>query len=130
MLLAERPLEPSQLSGGPDSARGRMPPGFRAGRLPTWAWRRHAGGSRLSRPDDTDRACQVLGITGDTYTVTETAVPDGFELDPTVTQDVTITDNAECGSGDEDTAGPFSNDPLSEIEVIFPSLAQNGAPSD
>ena len=80
--------------------------------------------------DASGQACVGGLVVGDTYTVTETAVPDGFEVDPTVTQDVTVTNNADCGSGGEDTAGPFSNDPLSEIEVIFRSLSQNSNGED
>jgi uncharacterized surface anchored protein len=80
--------------------------------------------------DTNGHACVGGLVVGDTYTVTETAVPAGFEVDPTVTQDVTVTNDAECGSGDEDTAGPFSNDPLSEIEVTFRSLAQNSEGQD
>jgi hypothetical protein len=76
------------------------------------------------------QACIDGLVVGDTYTVTETAVPAGFVVDPTVTADVLVTNDAECGSGDEDTAGPFSNDPLSEIDVIFRSLAQNSDGED
>jgi uncharacterized surface anchored protein len=74
---------------------------------------------------DADGKACVDGLTvGETYTVTETDVPDGFAVDSNVTQDVLVTDDATCETPDDaDSAGPFSNDPLSEIEVIFRSLA-------
>jgi hypothetical protein len=89
-----------------------------------------AGGVITEPTDDNGQTC-LGGLTvGGTYTVTESDVPDGFEVDNTVTQNVEITDNAECGSGNEDQAGPFENDPLSEIEVQFRSLAQNANGDD
>lgn len=85
----------------------------------------------ITEPTDANGQTCLGGLTvGETYTVTESDVPTGFQVDATVTQDVPITDNAECGSGNEDTAGPFNNDPLSEIEVQFRSLAQNANGDD
>ena len=85
----------------------------------------------ITEPTDANGQTCLGGLTvGETYTVTESDVPVGFEVDPSVTQNVEITDDAECGSGNEDTAGPFNNDPLSEIEVQFRSLAQNGNGED
>lgn len=85
----------------------------------------------ITEPTDANGQTCLGGLTvGETYTVTESAVPTGFEVDATVTQDVQITDDAECDSGDENTAGPFNNDPLSEIEVQFRSLAQNANGED
>ena len=67
-------------------------------------------------------ACLDGLAVGATYTVTETAVPNGYALDPTNTADVEITQNATCGSGNEATVS-FMNQPLSEIQVTFTSLA-------
>ena len=77
-------------------------------------------------------AC-IGGLTvGQTYTVTESGVPAGFLVDNSVTEDVLITDDADCDQNRAaaDTAGPFSNDPLSEITVTFSSLSQNGDGED
>jgi hypothetical protein len=73
--------------------------------------------------DANGQACIQQLVVGETYTVTETGVPAGFVVDPSVTGTVTVTDDATCGSGDEDTIS-FSNDPLSKITVTFASLAQ------
>ena len=85
----------------------------------------------ITEPTDANGQTCLGGLTvGETYSVTESDVPTGFLVDETVTQPVEITDNAECGSGNEDTAGPFNNDPLSEIEVQFRSLAKNANDED
>lgn len=77
--------------------------------------------------DANGQAC-IGGLTvGETYSVTESGVPAGFQLpDPRPAEDVTISDDATCDTPASvpDTAS-FTNDPLSEIEVNFTSLAGN-----
>ena len=59
------------------------------------------------------------------YTVTETAAPTGYAIDDDTGHTVTVDENSECGDGNEATIS-FSDTPLSEIEVIFRSLAGTG----
>jgi uncharacterized surface anchored protein len=56
---------------------------------------------------------------GDTYTVTETAAPAGYDID-TASQQVTITATAACGSGDEDPV-TFTDTPLTDVTVTVTS---------
>ena len=61
------------------------------------------------------------------YTVTETAAPTGYAIDDTSDHTVTVDNNAKCSDdpyGGEETS--FSDTPLSQIEVIFTSLAGDG----
>ena len=67
---------------------------------------------------------------GATYTVTESDVPGGFQVDPTVTQDVTVLDDATCDAGGGGESVSFTNDPLSKITVSFESLATNANGED
>ena len=76
--------------------------------------------------DANGEACVDGLIVGQTYTVTETAAPDGYALADPVSQDVLVTQFTDCGSGNEDTTDPFENVPLSEITVTFTSLAGDG----
>ena len=83
---------------------------------------------------DADGFACIGGLeVGATYDVTETAVPEGYAVDSSKTASITITDDATC-EDILDMADPtthadrasFSNDPLSEIEIIFRSLAGDG----
>jgi hypothetical protein len=61
------------------------------------------------------------------YTVTETAAPDNYAIDDPSGNSVTVDNNATCS--DDPYVGEmisFSDTPLSEIEVIFRSLAGPG----
>jgi hypothetical protein len=61
------------------------------------------------------------------YSVTETAAPTGYAIDDTSSHTVTVDNNAMCS--DDPYVGEttsFSDTPLSEIEVIFRSLAGSG----
>ena len=64
------------------------------------------------------------------YMVTETAAPTGYAIDDDTSHTVTVDNNAECS--DDPYGGEkisFSDTPLSEIEVIFRSLAGEGVTS-
>jgi hypothetical protein len=76
--------------------------------------------------DVNGRAC-VDGLTFGAYTVTETAAPDGYGIDDTAARAVTVDNTAACNDasyGGESTS--FTNTPLSEIQVLFRSLAGPG----
>lgn len=70
---------------------------------------------------------------GATYDVTETAVPDGYAVDSSKTAQITISEDATCEAilALEDPTShadstSMTNDPLSEIEITFRSLAGDG----
>jgi hypothetical protein len=67
----------------------------------------------------------VDGLAFDDYDVTETGAPDGYAIDDETAHTVTVDTNSECGDGNEATTS-FSDTPLSEIQVIFRSLAGEG----
>jgi hypothetical protein len=76
--------------------------------------------------DANGEAC-VDGLTFGGYTVTETAAPTGYSIDDPSTRTITVDNNASCGDvpyvGEETS---FSDTPLSEIQVLFRSLAGPG----
>ena len=61
------------------------------------------------------------------YTVTET-VPAGYSASPT-SDTVTVTNESTCGDGNEATAGPFHNTPLTNIDVFVDSQVPGGTSS-
>ena len=69
-------------------------------------------------------AC-VPDLTFGNYTVTETAAPPGYQINDTTTHTVTVDSVATCSTGDPETIS-FSDTPLSEIQVLFRSLAGPG----
>ena len=69
----------------------------------------------------------VDGLLFGDYTVTETAAPDNYAIDDDTGQPVSVDNSATCA--DDPFGGAeisFSDTPLSEIEVIFRSLAGEG----
>jgi hypothetical protein len=69
-------------------------------------------------------AC-VDNLTFGDYTVQETAAPPGYQINDTATHTITVDSVATCTSGDPETIS-FSDTPLSEIQVLFRSLAGPG----
>jgi hypothetical protein len=80
--------------------------------------------------DSTGHACVdglvLSGFVGD-YTVTET-VPAGYSASPT-SDTVTVTTESTCGDGNEASAGPFHNTPLTDITVSVDSQVDGGTAS-
>jgi hypothetical protein len=68
-----------------------------------------------SGPDGT--VC-VDGLAFGSYTVTETAAPDGYVIDDPSGHPVTVDTNTSCGSGNEETES-FSDTPTADIQVNF-----------
>ncbi|HZD58091.1 MAG TPA: prealbumin-like fold domain-containing protein, partial [Anaerolineales bacterium] len=69
----------------------------------------------------------VDGLPFGDYSVTETAAPSGYAIDDDTSHTVTVDNNAMCT--DDPYGGEtisFSNTPLSQIQVIFTSLAGTG----
>ena len=62
-----------------------------------------------------------------TYSVAET-VPDNYVADGDSSKPVSVTQEATCGSGNEDTVA-FSNTPLTDITVSVDSLVDGGTKS-
>jgi hypothetical protein len=71
---------------------------------------------------DADGNACVANLPFDTYTVKETAAPDGYKIDDATAHDVVVDSVATCSSGDPETIS-FSDTPLSRITVSFESLA-------
>jgi Prealbumin-like fold domain len=88
-----------------------------------------AGGTTVTT-DSTGHACLdglvLSGFVGD-YTVTET-VPAGYSASPT-SDTVTVTTESTCGDGNEASAGPFHNTPLTDITVSVDSQVDGGTAS-
>jgi hypothetical protein len=88
-----------------------------------------AGGTTVTT-DSTGHACVdglvLSGFVGD-YTVTET-VPAGYSASPT-SDTVTVTTESTCGDGNEASAGPFHNTPLTDITVSVNSQVDGGTAS-
>jgi hypothetical protein len=88
-----------------------------------------AGGTTVTT-DSTGHACLdglvLSGFVGD-YTVTET-VPAGYSASPT-SDTVTVTAESTCGDGNEASAGPFHNTPLTDITVSVNSQVDGGTAS-
>jgi hypothetical protein len=88
-----------------------------------------AGGTTVTT-DSTGHACVdglvLSGFVGD-YTVTET-VPAGYSASPT-SDTVTVTTESTCGDGNEASAGPFHNTPLTDITVSVDSQVDGGTAS-
>lgn len=61
------------------------------------------------------------------YSVTET-VPDNYVADGDTSKSVSVTQEATCGSGNEDSVA-FSNTPLTDITVSVDSLVDGGTKS-
>ena len=70
-------------------------------------------------------ACVDGLIVGDTYTVTETVAPAGYDPTAVAAQNITAT-AAECDGAGTPAPANFSNDPLSKITIEFESLAGDG----
>ena len=89
-----------------------------------------SGGSPISgSPFTTDVNGQVCvdGLSFGDYVVTETAAPDGYQIDDASDHTVTVDNNAKCS--DDPYVGEtssFSDTPLSKIQVVFTSLAGPG----
>ncbi len=75
--------------------------------------------------DSSGTACAGGLVVGDTYTITETAAPAGYDPSAVAPQDA-VAAAAECGGAGTPTGVAFSNDPLSEITIGFESLAGDG----
>jgi len=75
--------------------------------------------------DANGEACVPGLVASAYYTVTETAAPDGYDVSSVAPQTDTAS-YAECDGAGTPTLFAFVNTPLSEIEVIFRSLAGPG----
>ncbi len=65
------------------------------------------------------------GVLFDTYTITETAAPANYVKDGTPKTGVVVSTSSTC-AGTPTDAGDFINIPLSQVQVIFTSLAGVG----
>lgn len=88
-----------------------------------------AGGATVTT-NANGRACidglVLSGFVGD-YTVTET-VPAGYSASPT-SDTVTVSTESTCGDGNEASAGPFHNTPLTDVTVSVDSQVDGGTAS-
>jgi hypothetical protein len=77
---------------------------------------------------DDGTAC-VDGLTFGAYTVTETAAPDGYNLDDTSGHTVTVNSNTDCSGSPQGTGSAFLDTPLTDITATATSQAADGTKS-
>jgi len=77
--------------------------------------------------DANGQACVGNLVVGDSYTITETSAPAGYDAGSVAPQ-VVVATAAECGPPISGTPAdaPFVNNPLSQIMITFESLAGDG----